>query len=104
MKKGLLEATDYEKVNSNLKMMFQPLPPSENASSLLCHDPPPPAQNLDLDPFRYQNLTKENYGYVGNSVNVKPYGIAKYTFVAQFDNELSLSQGRTKISVSTLFL
>ena len=43
--------------------------------------------------FRYQNVTQKSSGYSGKSVNVKPYGIAKYNFVAQFNNELSLSQG-----------
>ena len=52
-------------------------------------------QPLSDDPstFRYQNVTKENYGYVGQSIDVKPYGIAKFTFVAQFDNELGVNQG-----------
>jgi hypothetical protein len=27
--------------------------------------------------FRYQNITTENLGYTGKSVDVRPYGIAK---------------------------
>ena len=43
--------------------------------------------------FRYQTITFENLGYSGANVDVRPYGIAKYPFVAEFDNELSLNEG-----------
>ena len=43
--------------------------------------------------YRYQTITFENLGYSGANVDVRPYGIAKYPFVAEFDNELSLNEG-----------
>ena len=42
---------------------------------------------------RYQTITFENLGYSGANVDVRPYGIAKYPFQAEFDNELSLNEG-----------
>lgn len=48
-----------------------------------------------FDTLRYQNVTYDNLGSMHPpiSVDVRPYGIAKYTFLAQFDNELSLNEG-----------
>ena len=47
-----------------------------------------------FDTLRYQNVTYDNLGSTHPlSVDVRPYGIAKYTFLAQFDNELSLNEG-----------
>ena len=48
-----------------------------------------------FDPLRYQNVTYDNLGerHAAVSVDVRPYGIARYNFFAQFDNELSLQEG-----------
>ncbi len=46
-----------------------------------------------VTPYRYQTITLENLGYSGANVDVKPYGIAKHHFVAEYDNELSLNEG-----------
>ena len=48
-----------------------------------------------FDPLRYQNVTYDNLGesHTAVSVDVRPYGIAKFNFFAQFDNELSLQEG-----------
>jgi hypothetical protein len=51
---------------------------------------------FSFDPIRYQNVvTYDNLGeqHSAISVDVRPYGIAKYNFFAQFDNELSLQEG-----------
>ena len=92
MKKGLLESVDYNKVNKNLEAMFQHQKAKEEEVTVdnACG---PLLDVSVLDEFRYQNVIKESYGYVGRSVDVRPYGIAKFKFVAQFDNELSLNQG-----------
>ena len=50
------------------------------------------APNL-VTPYRYQTITMENLGYSGANVDVRPYGISKYHFVAEFDNELGLDEG-----------
>ena len=39
---------------------------------------------------RYQNA---QFGYTGESVNVRPYAIALHSFVPQFENELAFSDG-----------
>lgn len=52
----------------------------------------PDTENL-VTPYRYQTITFENLGYSGANVDVRPYGIAKYHFVAEFENELSLNEG-----------
>ena len=46
-----------------------------------------------VTPYRYQTITFETMGYSGANVDVRPYGIAKYHFVAEFDNELGLNEG-----------
>ena len=46
-----------------------------------------------VTPYRYQTITFETLGYSGSSVDVRPYGLAKYHFVAEFDNELGLNEG-----------
>ena len=46
-----------------------------------------------MTPYRYQTITFETLGYSGSSVDVRPYGLAKYHFVAEFDNELGLNEG-----------
>ena len=43
--------------------------------------------------YRYQTITFENLGYSGANVDVRPYGIVKHHFVAEFDNELGLNEG-----------
>ena len=53
---------------------------------------PPKNSNL-VTPYRYQTITFETLGYSGSSVDVRPYGLAKYHFVAEFDNELGLNEG-----------
>ena len=105
-KRGLLETADYDRLNTNLRMMFGPKreeplqqlkdpfggAPS-SGESLLELNQPLFSDDPSTSTFRYQNVTRENYGYVGQSIDVKPYGIAKFTFVAQFDNELGVNQG-----------
>jgi len=39
---------------------------------------------------RYQNA---EFGYVGQSVDVRPYAISDHTFVPQYENELGFSEG-----------
>ena len=54
------------------------------------------ARTFSFDPLRYENVTYDNLGgekHIAVSVDVRPYGIAKYNFFAQFDNELSLEEG-----------
>lgn len=51
------------------------------------------SNNVLVTPYRYQTITFENLGYSGANVDVRPYGIAKYHFVAEYDNELSLYEG-----------
>ena len=46
-----------------------------------------------VTPYRYQTITFENLGYSGANVDVRPYGIVKHHFVAEFDNELGLNEG-----------
>ena len=105
-KRGLLETADYDRLNTNLRMMFGPKreePQQElkdpfggapsSGESLLELNQPLFSDDPSTSTFRYQNVTRENYGYVGQSIDVKPYGIAKFTFVAQFDNELGVNQG-----------
>ena len=36
----------------------------------------------------------ENVGYDGKAVDVKPYAITKYNFIAQFNEELGFSEGK----------
>ena len=43
--------------------------------------------------FCYQNVTNEAMGYTKDSVNVRPYAITKYNFVAESDHELGFSAG-----------
>ena len=52
-----------------------------------------PEHNKVITPYRYQTITFENLGYSGANVDVRPYGIAKFHFVAEFDNELGLNEG-----------
>ena len=85
---GLLAKPDYDKVNENLRTMFTNRSDQDGddvgAESYL---------TSSYEQFRYQNVTTESYGYMGRNVNVRPYGIAKHNFVAQFDNELGVNQG-----------
>ena len=105
-KRGLLETADYDRLNTNLSMMLGPKKEEplqqlkdpfagapSSGESLLELKQPLFSDDPSTSTFRYQNVTRENYGYVGQSIDVKPYGIAKFTFVAQFDNELGVNQG-----------
>ena len=42
---------------------------------------------------RYQNITDSAPGYTTTSIDVRPYAIAKFNFVAEFETELSLGAG-----------
>ena len=42
---------------------------------------------------RYQNITDASPGYTATSIDVRPYAIAKFNFVAEFETELSLGVG-----------
>ena len=46
-----------------------------------------------VEAYAYQNVTCEGLGYTGGDVGVRPYAIAKFNFVAEFDAELGLQQG-----------
>ena len=105
-KRGLLETADYDRLNTNLSIKSvqkteEPLQQLKDpfagapssGESLLELNQPLFSDDPSTSTFRYQNVTRENYGYVGQSIDVKPYGIAKFTFVAQFDNELGVNQG-----------
>lgn len=109
---------DYNKINENLSIFKQSQSQEEEKEIF-----PPPSnidytklsQNLSIfqssidttsSPFSrfrpkidnensYQNsdfLTK-SYGYTRSNIDVKPYAIAKYNFVAEFDNEMGFDSG-----------
>ena len=42
---------------------------------------------------RYQNITDASPGYTATSIDVRPYAIVKFNFVAEFETELSLGVG-----------
>ena len=42
---------------------------------------------------RYQNITDSSPGYTATAIDVRPYAIAKFNFVAEFETELSLGAG-----------
>ena len=42
---------------------------------------------------RYQNITDSNPGYTATAIDVRPYAIARFNFVAEFETELSLGAG-----------
>ncbi len=52
-----------------------------------------PSSSAAPKAFAYQTVTCEGMGYTGERVDVKPYAVAKFNFVAEFDNELGLSAG-----------
>ena len=88
----------YENMIKNLSVLKkEPEKPSENRSNNSNNNNnksifPPKNSNL-VTPYRYQTITFETLGYSGSSVDVRPYGLAKYHFVAEFDNELGLNEG-----------
>eukprot|EP00095_Tigriopus_kingsejongensis_P009498 maker-scaffold1595_size34508-snap-gene-0.8 protein:Tk09498 transcript:maker-scaffold1595_size34508-snap-gene-0.8-mRNA-1 annotation:"dynamin-binding protein" len=43
--------------------------------------------------FRYQNIKCESVGYTVQAVQVKPYAITKFNFMAEFESELGFSAG-----------
>ena len=43
--------------------------------------------------FCYQNITCETMGYTDASVDVRPYAVSRFNFVAEFANELGFSAG-----------
>ena len=42
---------------------------------------------------RYQNVKSSTLGYTGATVDVRPYAIAKFNFVAEFESEVGFSAG-----------
>ncbi len=70
----------YQVLNKNLPMLkFSEIKLQE----IIFQSPPPP----------FQTVTCEGMGYTGERVDVKPYAIARFNFVAEFDNELGLNAG-----------
>ncbi len=94
--RGLIVVNDQETVlglpSENCSKGYENL--VKNLSMLRGKDKPEMEDENVLGPsFRYQNITTESIGYTGADIDVKPYGIAKFNFVSQFDNEISLNEG-----------
>lgn len=82
----LMSAPDYNRMDQNLgvfKKARAATPPKQESDLL----------GEDVESFRYQNITCESVGYTMSGVNVKPYAITRFNFVAEFDSELGFSAG-----------
>eukprot|EP00094_Tigriopus_californicus_P005635 TCALIF_05432-PA protein Name:"Similar to DNMBP Dynamin-binding protein (Homo sapiens)" AED:0.05 eAED:0.05 QI:0/0.53/0.43/1/0.8/0.87/16/1294/2068 len=84
---SLMSAPDYNRMDQNLGVFKKPraaTPTKQKTDDLLADD---------SESFRYQNITCESVGYTMNEVNVKPYAITRFNFVAEFDSELGFAAG-----------
>ncbi len=95
---ALQQPVDYSKLSENLGVLKE----SRNANSSFAQLSSP-TEDQRRDGLDYNKLSENlsvfgkkdasAVGYTESGVNVRPYAIAKFNFVAQFDSELGLNEG-----------
>lgn len=85
----------YERLGKNFSAAFQVAPNHNNNSISITNSGSSSLsmEEKEQEVNRYQNVTSAAAGYSGASVDVRPYAIAKFNFVAEFESELGFGAG-----------